>query len=166
MPITDELVPVLKKLRLSGVLNTLDLRTREAVDQDLSHGEFLFRLCTDEVGRRESKQLELRLRRASFESTKRIEDFEWSFNPQIPKAKIIDLATCHFVERQENTSGVGSFHLRPSRNAPLCSAPSRIQATARLPFLGLASCSARWMSPNVRTSTSPMRVRTSETSTS
>jgi DNA replication protein DnaC len=116
MPTTDDLVPILKKLRLSGVLNTLDLRTREAVDQDLSHGEFLFRLCTDEVGRRETKQLELRLRRASFESTKRIEDFEWSFNPQIPKAKIIDLATCHFVERRENAiligpTGVGKSHL-------------------------------------------------------
>ena len=44
MSATDELVPVLKKLRLSGVLGTLDLRTREAVNQSLSHGELLFRL--------------------------------------------------------------------------------------------------------------------------
>jgi DNA replication protein DnaC len=92
MPITDDLVPVLKKLRLSGVLQTLNLRTREAVDQDLGHNEFLFRLCSDEVERREAKQLELRMRRASFENDKRIEDFEWSFNPQIPKSKIVDLA--------------------------------------------------------------------------
>ena len=35
MSITDELVPILKKLRLSGVLQTIDLRTREAVDEDL-----------------------------------------------------------------------------------------------------------------------------------
>jgi DNA replication protein DnaC len=104
---TDELVPVLKKLRLSGVLKTLDLRTREAVDASLSHGEFLLRLCSDEVERREAKQLELRLRRANFETTKRLEDFEWSFNPQIPKAKIIDLATCHFVERRENAILIG-----------------------------------------------------------
>jgi len=125
MPITDDLVPILKKLRLSGVLNTLDLRTREAVDEDLSHGEFLFRLCTDEVGRRETKQLELRLRRASFESAKRIEDFEWSFNPQIPKAKIIDLATCHFVERRENAiligpTGVGKSHLGQAIGERVC----------------------------------------------
>jgi DNA replication protein DnaC len=96
MSVTDELVPVLKRLRLSGVLQTLDLRTREAVDGDLSHHEFLFRLCSDEVERRESKQLELRLRRASFDGFKRLEDFEWSFNPEIPKAKIVDLATCNF----------------------------------------------------------------------
>lgn len=79
MAITDDLVRVLKKLRLSGVLNSLDLRTKEAVDSDLSHSEFLFRLCSDEVERREAKQLDLRMRRATFESTKRIDDFEWSF---------------------------------------------------------------------------------------
>ncbi len=107
MSITDELIRVLKKLRLSGVLKTLDLRIGEAVDQDLAHSEFLFRLCTDEVERRESKQLELRLRRANFETTKRLDQFEWSFNPQIPKAKVIDLATCHFVERRDNAILIG-----------------------------------------------------------
>ncbi len=107
MSINDELTPVLKKLRLSGVLKTLDLRTKEAVDENMSHGEFLFRLCTDEVERREAKQLDLRLRRANFESVKPIDEFKWSFNPQIPKAKIIDLATCHFVERRENASLIG-----------------------------------------------------------
>jgi len=127
MPITDELVPVLKKLRLSGVLQTLDLRTREAVDDSLGHAEFLFRLCTDEVERRESKQLELRLRRASFESAKRLEDFEWSFNTTIPKSKIIDLATCHFVERNENVlligpSGVGKSHIAQAIGERACRA--------------------------------------------
>ena len=125
MPINDELVPVLKKLRLSGVLNTLDLRTREAVDTDLSHTEFLLRLCTDEVERRDAKQLELRLRRANFENTKRLDDFEWSFNPEIPKAKVIDLATCHFVERRENViligpTGVGKSHLAQAIGERAC----------------------------------------------
>ncbi len=127
MPATDNLVPVLKKLRLSGVLQTLDLRTKEAVDGSLSHGEFLFRLCTDEVERRESKQLDLRMRRASFESSKRLEDFEWSFNPQIPKAKIIDLATCNFVERHENAlligpTGTGKSHLAQAIGERACRA--------------------------------------------
>ncbi len=127
MPINDELVPVLKKLRLSGVLGTLDLRTKEAVDESLSHSEFLFRLCTDEVERREAKQLDQRMRRASFESAKRIEDFEWSFNPEIPKAKIVDLATCHFVERSQNVlligpTGVGKSHIGQALGERACRA--------------------------------------------
>jgi len=127
MAITDDLVPVLKKLRLSGVLHTLDLRIKEAVDSDLSHTEFLFRLCADEVERREAKQLDLRMRRASFESTKRLEDFEWSFNPQIPKAKVVDLATCHFIDKRENVllighTGVGKSHIAQAIGERACRA--------------------------------------------
>lgn len=127
MSITNELIPILKKLRLSGVLQTLDLRTKEAVDEDLGHTEFLFRLCSDEVERREAKQLDMRLRRANFENSKRIEDFDWSFNPQIPKAKIIDLATCNFVEKRENAlligpAGVGKSHIAQAIGERACRA--------------------------------------------
>lgn len=127
MAISDELIRVLKKLRLSGVMGTLDLRTKEAVEGNLTHSEFLFRLCSDEVERREAKQLELRMRRASFESTKRLEDFEWSFNPQIPKAKIVDLAAGHFVEKKENVlligpTGVGKSHIAQALGERACRA--------------------------------------------
>ena len=127
MGVTDDLVPVLKKLRLSGVLETLDLRNREAVDDDLAHTEYLFRLLHDEVDRRESKQLTQRLRRANFEAMKSIEDFDFQFNPNVPKAKVIDLATCHFVERKANVvivgkTGVGKSHLAQALGHRACRA--------------------------------------------
>jgi len=127
MGLADDLVPILKKLRLSGVLQTLDLRIKEAVDSNLSHTEFLFRLCSDEVERRENKQLDMRMRRASFESTKRLDDFEWAFNPKIPKAKIVDLATCHFVDKHENVlligpTGVGKSHIAQAIGERACRA--------------------------------------------
>ena len=125
MAISDDLIPVLKKLRLSGFLHTLDLRTKEAVDSDLSHTEFLFRLCSDEVERRECKQLDLRMRRANFESAKRLEDFEWAFNPQVPKAKIVDLATGSFIKKNDNAiiigpTGVGKSHLAQAIGERAC----------------------------------------------
>lgn len=49
---TDELVRLLKKLRLSGVMQTLDMRMKQAADEDLAMSEFLFRLMADEVERR------------------------------------------------------------------------------------------------------------------
>lgn len=127
MTVTDELVPVLKKLRLSGVLQTLDLRNREATDDGLAHTEYLYRLLHDEVERRESKQLSLRLRRASFDGMKSIEDFDFHFNPKIPKAKVLDLATCQFVERHENVlllgnTGVGKSHLAQALGQRACRA--------------------------------------------
>lgn len=127
MSITDELIPVLKKLRLSGMLKTLDLRMKEAESGEISHNDFLFRVCCDEVQRREVKQLDQRLRKASFESTKRLEDFEWSFNPKVPKQRIVELATCHFVEKQENVlligpAGVGKSHLAQAIGERACRA--------------------------------------------
>ena len=49
MSVIDDLVPLLKKLRLSGVLQSLELRLREAVDDSLSYEEFVYRLMNDEV---------------------------------------------------------------------------------------------------------------------
>lgn len=123
----DELVPLLKKLRLSGILATLDLRNRQAIEDGLSHREFLQRLLADEVERRDGNQLSMRLRRANFEQGRTLEDFEFLFNPAIPKARIIDLATCHFVERNETVllvgpSGVGKSHLAQALGHRACQA--------------------------------------------
>ncbi len=127
MTTTSELIPLLKKLRLSGVLQTLDLRTEEAVTGSLSHSEFLLRLCADEVERRESKQLKMRRRRASFDGQKGLDEFDWSFNPAIPKAKLVDLASCAFVPKRENIlllgpAGVGKSHVAQAIGERSCGA--------------------------------------------
>lgn len=124
---TDELIPLLKKLRLSGVLQSLEMRTRQAVDDNLSNSEFLLRLLGDEVERRDAKQLEQRVRRASFEHQRTLEDFDFHFNPAVPKAKVIDLATCAFIERHDNIliigpTGVGKSHIAQSLGHRACRA--------------------------------------------
>lgn len=127
MSSTEDLIPLLKKLRLSGVLQSLELRTRQAVDDDVAHGEFLYRLLSDEVERRDAKQLESRVRRANFEGARSLEDFDFHFNPDIPKAKIIELATCGFVQRKENVlligrTGVGKSHVAQALGHRVCRA--------------------------------------------
>lgn len=128
---TDELVPLLKKLRLSGILQTLDLRTQQAAEDSLSHAEFLLRLLSDEVERRDSKMLDQRIRRANFEHAKTLEDFDFHFNPNVPKAKVIDLATCGFIERKRNAlligqSGVGKSHIAQALGHRACLAGYKV----------------------------------------
>ena len=127
MSTQDELIPLLKKLRLSGILQTIELRTRQAIEDHLAHVEFLYRLLSDEVERRDGKQLDQRLRRASFEHNKTVEEFDFLFNPAIPKAQVIDLATCHFVPRRENVlligpTGTGKSHLAQALGHRACRA--------------------------------------------
>ena len=59
-----ELSPLLKQLRLSGILDSLEARNREAIDRKLAYTDFLSLLIHDEVARRDQKKLALRLRRS------------------------------------------------------------------------------------------------------
>jgi DNA replication protein DnaC len=111
-----QLTPHLKRLRLSGILDTLDVRNQQAITEQWSYGEFLARLLQDEVERRGQKQLDLRLRRSSLNLTKTLESFDFHFNPTINRRLVYDLATCEFVRQRRNAlicgqTGVGKSHL-------------------------------------------------------
>jgi DNA replication protein DnaC len=114
MGLLDDLRTILKKLRLSGLLETLELRQGQAIEDNLSHAEFLLRLLQDEIDRRDTKQLDQRVRRAGFEKVCTLEDFDFQFNPELPKAEIIDIATCQFVPRAENILLLGAAGLGKS----------------------------------------------------
>lgn len=125
MSVVDDLVAILKKLRLSGILQSLEVRTREAVDDRLSHTEFLYRLLQDEVSRRDQKGLDLRVRRAAFDEPKVFEDFDFAFNAKLPKAKLVDLATGAFIPRKEavllvGPTGTGKSHMAQALGHRAC----------------------------------------------
>lgn len=110
------LVPHLKRLRLSGILATLEVRTQQAIREQWTYEEFLVRLILDEVERRSHNQLELRIRRSGINATKTLETFDFRFNPSINRQQIFDLATCAFVRQHRNVllcgqTGVGKSHL-------------------------------------------------------
>src|SRR3990170_312696 len=92
----------LRALRLGGMLETLDLRLDQAGQGRLGYLEFLELLLEDEIGRRAAKGLASRVSKAHFEEQKTLEEFDWSFNPTIPAARIRDLATGQFIARKES----------------------------------------------------------------
>jgi DNA replication protein DnaC len=116
MEMRSQLLPKLKSLRLSGVLETLEVRNRQAIEEKCSYTEFLLKLVEDEVERRGQKQLSVRLRRSRLDPMKTLETFDFGFNQTVNRKQIYDLATCAFVERSEpvfllGPAGVGKSHL-------------------------------------------------------
>jgi len=116
MELSHQIIPGLKRLRLSGILETLDVRNEQAIDGRWSYIEFLARLVEDEVERREQKQLGLRLRRAALDTSKSLEGFDFNFNPTINRQQVLDLATCNYIRQKRNVlicgpTGVGKTHL-------------------------------------------------------
>lgn len=111
-----ELSPMLKQLRLSGIMDSLEVRNRQAVDDKLTHVEFLALLLQDETARRTNKKLTQRLRKAGFQPNKTLEAFDFTFNLAIDKKLIMDLATCQFMNEKVSTliagpCGTGKSHI-------------------------------------------------------
>ncbi len=116
MELKQQLIPKLKALRLSGILDTLEVRTHQALTEQWTYGDFLERLLEDEVERRGQKQLAMRLRRATLNTSKTLETFDFTFNPGLNRQLIYELATGNFIRDHRNVlvcgpSGVGKSHL-------------------------------------------------------
>ena len=111
-----ELIPMLKQLRLSGIMDSIESRNRQAIDEKLSYMDFLATIVTDEIARRTQKRLETALRRANFRNQKTLEEFDFTFNPSINRGLITDLASCRFIEEKVcvfivGPCGTGKSHI-------------------------------------------------------
>jgi len=106
----------LKKLRLSGMAESLVLRLQEAAGNGLNHIEFLELILQDELTIRAQRLLQRRIKAAAFRELKTLEDFDWSFNPSIKRKPIYDLAACRFIREHRSVlflgpPGTGKSHL-------------------------------------------------------
>jgi DNA replication protein DnaC len=90
----------LKQLRLSGLAQSLEVRLSEAAGNRLDHAEFLELILQDELAVRGSRQVERRVRAASFRETRNLDEFDFSFNPSIKRRQIEELATCRFIREK------------------------------------------------------------------
>src|SRR5271166_6208659 len=106
----------LKQLRLPAIARDCMALAREAEQQGAGYLDYLQRLLAQEVTQRQEHQLQRYLRQAQFPYTKRLEDFDFSAVPSIPKTRVLELAQGAFLAQHENVlligpSGLGKTHL-------------------------------------------------------
>jgi DNA replication protein DnaC len=106
----------LKFLELMTFESILDNYLEVATKDGKSTIEVLDYLVAQEVQSKEARSLDLRMRLAGFPVEKRLDDFDFKFQPSIDKASIKDLASLKFIHNAENVvflgpPGVGKTHL-------------------------------------------------------
>jgi DNA replication protein DnaC len=113
---THPLLPKLKALRLSGMLQTLDIRSTQAAERSLTPTEFLAIMLDDELERRDQARLARVVAEAGIDPGKTLAQFDFAAAPQINRSLVMELATAGFVGRAENLllsgpTGTGKSHL-------------------------------------------------------
>lgn len=112
----DALADKLKRLRLSGLATSLEIRLQEASVAKLTYLEFLELILQDELLVRDDRLIARRVSSAAFRDQRTLEHFDWSFNPSINRQQFYDLATGRFIRERRDVllygaPGTGKSHL-------------------------------------------------------
>ncbi len=112
-----ELDHALRKLRLSGMADTLEPRLLEAQSENQAPIDTVSALVGDELVRRQDRLLARRIKAARFRDANRtLDSFDFAFNPKIPRRLVFELTTARFVSQCEDVlllgpPGTGKSHL-------------------------------------------------------
>ena len=107
MTTNNDLAPLLKRLKLGAILNTLPERLALARRDGLDYAAFLKIILSDEVTRREQRRLEVHLQKAGFEELCRLEDFDWSTPITLDRRLLDTVFSLDFLPRHEHVLFVG-----------------------------------------------------------
>jgi DNA replication protein DnaC len=102
-----EIEKTLKQLRLSGVRATLETRLIESQASNLSFLETFSALLQDELDRRQSRLLERRYQLSGLEERASLAEFDWGYNPKIPKRTCFELHTLKFIAEGDSALLIG-----------------------------------------------------------
>jgi DNA replication protein DnaC len=130
MEIKTSLKTVLKRLRLSGILNTLPDRIAYAKKAKLGYQDLLELILQDEIDRREHVGLTNRLQKAQFEEEQIFENFEWDAKVTFDRERVRDLFGLGFLDRKEDIifmgpTGVGKTFLASALGHSACRAQKK-----------------------------------------
>lgn len=111
-----EIERALRELRLSGIADTLSTRVMQAQAAQQSFLETFAAMLQDELDRRRSRLLARRFKRSGLSERLTLGDFDWRFNPKLPRSACFELHTLKFVTEGANAlvigkTGTGKSHI-------------------------------------------------------
>lgn len=106
----------LAALKLDRMAASLPDYMRMVSEGEMEFVSALAEMTTAEVRAKKQRVLSQRIRSSGLPCVKTLSDFDWSFQPSVPRAKIEELATLRLIDAAENvllvgSPGVGKTHL-------------------------------------------------------
>lgn len=111
-----EIEKKLREFRLSGIVATLEMRIKQAEEDNLGYCEFLGLLLQDERERRRDNKHKKLYLGAHLPFEKDLADFDFSFQPSLKKQEIMEFSSLRFLDKRANIlflgqPGTGKTHL-------------------------------------------------------
>ena len=112
----NDIERALRELRLSGVRATLDTRILQAQATGQPFLETFSMVLQDELDRRRSKLTERRYQQSGLDERVTLGEFDWHFNPKVPRQACFELHTLKFITQGFNAlligkPGTGKSHI-------------------------------------------------------
>ena len=98
------------------MMDSIETRNRQAIEKKMSYMDFLATIVADEIARRNQRKLAMALRRANFRNQKTLEEFDFTFNPNINRSLVMELSSGRFLNEKVcvfviGPCGTGKSHL-------------------------------------------------------
>ncbi len=103
-----EIEKQLKALRLAGMLFTLESRVLQVNQASAAFVEGFAWLLQDELDHRDSRLRQRRSNASGLKELKTLSDFDWGFNPKLPRKEIYELVTTMFIRNGEDALFIGA----------------------------------------------------------
>ncbi|MEK7386073.1 MAG: ATP-binding protein [candidate division NC10 bacterium] len=105
--ISPDLKTTLRRLKLSPMLDTLPERLVLARQQKMPHQDLLLLVLSDEVSRRESLAVTLRVQRARLDPAMRLEAWDTTAKVTVDRALLNELTSLRFLDTHAHVAIVG-----------------------------------------------------------